>query len=118
VASATVYPTFVLTYQADRKRQVAVLHDLFGPLPFRAVAADPALLRNDALVRRAQAAYDGRVMPQGVLDPARLAALADELDKLGPAADELVRHLRVPAAVHYRGCWALDVLLGRTGEGS
>jgi hypothetical protein len=57
----------------------------------------------------AWAAYDGR-LPDGTLDPFRLALLADALEE---EADEgLLAHLRGPGP-HVRGCCALDLLLGK-----
>ena len=51
-------------------------------------------------------------MPAGTLDPKRLAVLADALEE--PGGDgELVAHLRGPGP-HVRGCFVLDVLLGKS----
>lgn len=54
----------------------------------------------------------GRIS-DGTLDPQRLAILADALIEAGADAEgELVRHLRSPGP-HVRGCWAVDILLGK-----
>jgi hypothetical protein len=46
------------------------------------------------------------------MGPARDAAvLADALEEAGADA-ELVEHLRGPG-LHLRGCWAVDLILGR-----
>ena len=50
-------------------------------------------------------------MPGGELDPARLAVLADSLED-GGAPGELLAHLRADRP-HVRGCWALDLILGK-----
>jgi len=42
----------------------------------------------------------------------RLPILADALEDEGCTDDELLLHFRVPAA-HVRGCWALDLILGK-----
>jgi hypothetical protein len=42
-----------------------------------------------------------------------LPILADALEEAGCRDDALLAHLRQPAG-HARGCWALDVLLGRS----
>ena len=69
------------------------------------------LARPTASVRAiAQATYEDRLLPDGALDPARLAVLADALEEAGCTDADLLRHLRTPA-VHVRGCWALDLLL-------
>jgi hypothetical protein len=93
---------------------VNLLCDIFGPLPFRQVHIDRSLLdRNDGLVRRlAQAAYDDRHLPEGTLDNSRLAVLADALEEAGLADEEILSHLRGQAS-HVRGCWVIDLLLGR-----
>jgi hypothetical protein len=90
------------------------LRDIFGN-PFRPVAILHALLTwNDALVvRLAQAAYDERQMPEGTLDPTRLAVLADALEEAGCDNADILGHLRGPGP-HTRGCWPLDLLLGKS----
>jgi hypothetical protein len=51
-------------------------------------------------------------MPQGELDPVRLAVLADALEEPGCSDAELMAHLRRRGG-HVRGCWALDLVLGK-----
>jgi hypothetical protein len=99
--------------EAERATQAGLLRCIFGN-PFRPPpAAEPTLLAwNGGLVGElAQSAYDDRRLPSGHLDPARLAVLADALEEAGADA-ELPRHLRAPGT-HVRGCWPLDLLLGR-----
>jgi hypothetical protein len=90
-----------------------VVRDLFGN-PFRPVTVDPAWLTwNDGTVRcLAEAAYQERLLPQGTLEPDRLAVLADALEEAGCGDGELLGHLRGPGP-HYAGCWAVDLLSGR-----
>lgn len=59
-----------------------------------------------------RAAYDNRTLPEGTLDPARLAALADDLEAAGCTDSEVLGHLRLPG-LHWRGCWPLDLLLDK-----
>lgn len=59
----------------------------------------------------ATAAYDDRT-PGGTLDPARLAVLSDALEEAG-CDDGLLAALRSPGP-HYRGFWALDLVLGKS----
>jgi hypothetical protein len=61
----------------------------------------------------AEAAYAERTLPPGTLDPARLALLADALEDAGCTDGELLGHLRGPGP-HVRGCWALDLVLGKS----
>jgi hypothetical protein len=91
-----------------------LIRDLFGN-PFRAVSplARSVLDWNGGtIVRMAEAAYAGRLLPGGHLDPDRLAVLADALEDAGCQDAELVGHLRGPG-VHVRGCWAVDRILGK-----
>jgi hypothetical protein len=90
-----------------------VLVDLFGN-PFRPVALNPTWLSwNDGTVAKlAQAAYDERLLPSGQLDSARLAVLADAAEEAGCTDADLLGHLRGPAP-HVRGCFAVDLLLGK-----
>jgi hypothetical protein len=95
---------------------IYILRDLFGPIPFRPVAIDPGWLtwNGSTVGRLARAAYDGRQMPAGTLEPERLAVLADALEDAGCGDLEVLGHLRESGKVHYRGCWVLDLLLGRS----
>jgi hypothetical protein len=43
----------------------------------------------------------------------RMPILADALQDAGCASDDLLGHLRDPHATHVRGCWALDLVLGK-----
>jgi hypothetical protein len=85
-----------------------LLRDIFGN-PFRPLTLDPAH-RTPTVISLAQAAYDGRQLPSGGLDPDRLSVLADALEETG-APGELVAHLRSPGP-HVRGCWSVDLCLG------
>ncbi len=98
----------------EHQPQSAVLRDLFGN-PFRpAPAVDPpSLAWQGGTVRElARTAYDERRLPEGELEPARLAVLADALEDAGCADPELLGHLRGPGP-HVRGCWAVDLVLGK-----
>jgi hypothetical protein len=60
----------------------------------------------------AQAGYEERALPSGELDLARLKVLADALEEAGCTEQSILDHLRGPGP-HVRGCWALDLALGR-----
>jgi hypothetical protein len=62
--------------------------------------------------RIAEEAYEDRRLPEGTLDPARLSLLADALEDAGCTHAELLGHLRSPGP-HVRGCWAVDLVLGK-----
>ncbi len=58
----------------------------------------------------ARFAYEHRTLPEGTLEPARLAALAEALEAAGCTDSEVLAHLRLQGP-HWRGCLALDLLL-------
>ena len=93
----------------ERAAQAALLCDLFSP--FRPVTIAPACL-TPQVVALAQAAYEQRELPAGTLDLARLAVVADALEDAGCDQADLLGHLRGPGP-HVRGCWAVDLLLGK-----
>jgi hypothetical protein len=89
--------------------------DVF-PNPFRpSPAIEPSVLkwRDATVVRLAAGAYESRLLPSGHLDTARLGILADALEDAGAFGTELLAHLRSPGP-HLRGCWCLDLLLGKS----
>jgi hypothetical protein len=92
------------------------LRDIFGS-PFRAA---PAIGRatlawnGGAIPKLARAAYEERSLPEGTLDPGRLAALADALEEAGCTNEDILGHCRQQGAVHLRGCWVVDLLLGKS----
>jgi hypothetical protein len=100
-----------VTEAAELALQSQWLRCIVGPLPFRPVTPDPAW-QTAEVVGLAQAAYDEREMPAGHLDVARLVILADALEEAGCADPDLLAHLRRPGP-HVRGCWAVDLLLGK-----
>jgi hypothetical protein len=103
-------------HEAVRKTQADLLRDIFGPLPFRTVRIDPAWLAwNGGAVRKlAEAAYAERSMPAGTLDAGRLAVLADALEEAGCCEPEILGHCRQQESVHVRGCWVIDLILGKS----
>jgi hypothetical protein len=81
------------------------IREIFGN-PFRPVTFNAAW-RTSTVVALATGIYDERAFD-------RLPILADALQDAGCDADDLLNHLRDPAATHVRGCWALDLVLGKT----
>jgi hypothetical protein len=69
--------------------------------------------QGDAVAHLARDAYDDYLLPSGHLDSERLTALADALEDAGCADPELLGHLRSPGP-HVRGCWAVDLVLGKS----
>jgi hypothetical protein len=65
-----------------------------------------------AVLKLAQAAYDDRLLPSGLLDNTRLAVLADALEEAGCGDAEILAHCR-GGGEHVRGCWPVDLVLGK-----
>jgi hypothetical protein len=91
----------------DPITKACLVHEIFGN-PFRPMVLDPDWLTwNDGCVRNlAQGIYDARRFRE-------LPILADALEDAGCTAIDLLAHLR-NGLRHFRGCWALDVLLCKT----
>lgn len=90
---------------AERKLQPAVVREIFGD-PFQPVKVKKQW-RTDTVLALAQQMYDAREFSAAPI-------LADALQDAGCDADELLAHLRDPKATHYRGCWAIDLVLGKS----
>jgi hypothetical protein len=92
-----------------------LVRDIFANPFLPAPAVDPAwLVTNSGIMQQlARAAYDERHLPDGTLDSQRLAVLADALEDAGCGDAELLGHLR-GSGVHVRGCWAVDLILGKS----
>jgi hypothetical protein len=75
------------------------------------VAIDPAWLawNGGTVGRLAHAAYEQRSLPDGLLEQARLAVLADTLEEAGCGDQEVLTHLREQGRVHVRGCYVVDL---------
>jgi hypothetical protein len=94
--------------QADEfTGQAALLRDIFGPLPFGAVAFDPTWLtwNGGTVVHLAQSIYDDRAFD-------RLPILADALEEAGCADPDILGHCRSGGG-HVRGCWVVDLCSGK-----
>ncbi len=87
-----------------RPAQVRLAHCILGN-PFRPVAVDAHRITS-TVKALAEALYADRAFD-------RLPILADALEDAGCDSSDLLAHLRGPGP-HARGCWALDLVLGRT----
>jgi hypothetical protein len=96
--------------QAESVAQCALLRCVVGD-PFRSETPAPGVLTPD-VVAIAAAAHDEAARPGRQLDALRLSILADALEDAGCPDHAIVAHLRSPGP-HARGCWALDVILGK-----
>ena len=91
--------------QAEAQGQIRLLREVFGN-PFRPVAFDPAWRTSDVM------AIGKGIYAERAFD--RMPVLADALQDAGCDRDDLLAHLRDATATHVRGCWALDLVLGKT----
>jgi hypothetical protein len=95
---------------AEEARQSDLLRCIVGPVLFRPLppVAPAVLAWNGGIAGRlAAGVYDERDYTQG-----RMGVLADAAEEAGLADAELLAHLRGPGP-HARGCWGVDLLLGR-----
>ncbi len=80
-----------------------LLRDIFGK-PFRPVTPDPRWFTS-TVVDLAKAIYEGRAFD-------RMPILADALMDAGCDSEEIIEHCRGNGP-HVRGCWVVDLLLGK-----
>jgi hypothetical protein len=89
---------------ADQLRLMSqLLRDIVGN-PFRPITLKPSW-RTSNVVALARGIYDDRAFDH-------LPILADALEEAGCTDQTVLNHLRGPGP-HVRGCWAVDLLLGK-----
>ncbi len=93
--------------RTERKKQLDLRRDIFVD-PFHPLTLDPSCLAwNDAAIpKMAQAIYDDRAFD-------RLPILADALEDAGCDDPDILAHCR-SGGEHVRGCWVVDLLLGKS----
>jgi hypothetical protein len=94
----------------ERLLQTKLLREIFGN-PLRPVAFDRAW-QTPTVNSVAQAIYDERQLPSGLFDNQRMGVLADALEEAGCDNPDILGHLR-GVGDHVRGCWAVDLVLGK-----
>jgi hypothetical protein len=89
---------------AELRYQAAILRCLFGPLPFRTVTADRVWVTPtvEQLARASDVERSFDLLP----------ILADALEDAGCRDPDILGHLR-GGGPHVRGCWVIDLLLGK-----
>jgi hypothetical protein len=92
--------------QAEGRSQTDLLRDIFGN-PFHPATIEASWLqwRAGTLVKMAKTIYDERTF-------ADLPVLADALEEAGCTDTDILSHCRQPGE-HVRGCWVVDLLLGK-----
>jgi hypothetical protein len=110
-AKGSVAANEVCDLEAAHLREL--LRDVFANL-FCSVRVEPSWLTWNAgtISRLAQSAYDDLRLPEGTLASDGLVILADALEEAGCPDAAILAHCR-SAGPHVRGCWVLDLLLGR-----
>jgi hypothetical protein len=94
------------------RQQARLLREIFGLFPFHPFPRLPAQVMawNDGcVVKLATAIYDERDFTHD-----RMGVLADALEEAGLEDREVLSHCRQEEAVHVRGCWCVDLLLGKS----
>jgi hypothetical protein len=88
-----------------RRSYADILRDIVGN-PFRPVAFDPAW-RTDTVVSLTKGMYESR-------DFSPMPILADALQDAGCDSEPILSHCRDETLTHVRGCWAVDLILGKS----
>jgi hypothetical protein len=83
--------------------QTDLARDIFGN-PFRPATVDPAW-RTSTVVALARGMYESR-------DFGAMPILADALQDAGCDNEDILNHCRGPGP-HIRGCWVVDLVLGK-----
>jgi hypothetical protein len=91
-------------WRAQFRAEAEVLKDILGN-PFRPITLDPTWLSSD-VVSIAQMIYEDRAFD-------RMPEVADALDEAGCHDADLLGHCR-QAGTHARGCWVVDLILGKS----
>jgi hypothetical protein len=90
-------------YSGEEQTLCALFRDIFGN-PFRSVSIDTSWLSPD-VVGLALVIYEDRAFD-------RMSILADALQEAGCENEDILNHCRQPSE-HARGCWVVDLLLGK-----
>jgi hypothetical protein len=90
---------------AEKKELLAILDDIIQP-PNR-LASFSREWRTDTAVALARTMYDSR-------DFSGMPILADALQDAGCDNTDVLNHCRDPQQVHVRGCWVVDLVLGKS----
>jgi hypothetical protein len=88
---------------SEEKRQADLVRDIFDN-PFRPVIVDPRWRTSDVL-GLARAMYEARTFD-------RMPILADALMDAGCSDEQILSHCRGDGP-HVRGCWVVDLVLGK-----
>ena len=91
------------TAEDERQHQAALLREIFGN-PFRPILLD-STRKTPTVLQMAQFLYEERRFED-------MPVLADALEDAGCTDADILSHCRQPCE-HVRGCWVVDLLLGK-----
>ncbi len=106
VASVTPMREWEAAFGAECARHAGLLREIVGN-PFRPASVAPRVLawEGGTVVRIGQGIYEGNRFQD-------LPVLADALEEAGCDDSDLLAHCR-ESGEHVRGCWVVDLLVGR-----
>src|SRR5207253_1730777 len=90
-------------FEQEKRYQFGLIRELVGD-PFRPITVNRAWLKG-TIRHLAQSIDEEQAF-------AELPVLADALEDAGCADEAMLTHLRSPGP-HLRGCWVIDLLLGK-----
>jgi hypothetical protein len=97
-------PAFLERASAEKARLSQLVRDIFGN-PYRPVVLCPSW-RTSTAVALALQMYEGR-------DFGAMPILADAIQDAGCEDPAILGHCRGATATHVRGCWVVDLVLGK-----
>ncbi len=108
-SSAVIASLETVAKGAEGAAHCALLRDIYGN-PFHPAAVEGSWLAwgEGTVVKLAQAVYQDRAFD-------RLPVLADALEEAGCTDQNILEHCRA-SGPHVRGCWVVDLLLGRAAK--
>jgi hypothetical protein len=99
-------PIFVSVHESTRLEWGLLIRDIYGPNPFRPVTFSPDW-RTSTVVSLAKSMYDSR-------DFSPMPILSDALQDAGCEHEDILNHCRGASGIHVRGCWVVDLVLGKS----
>jgi hypothetical protein len=104
-AIRTVEAESARSADSERIAQAAIVRDILGN-PFRRAKFNKGW-HTSTSVELARQMYDSR-------DFSIMPILADALEDTGCDNDDVLSHCRDPRGTHVRGCWVVDLVLGKS----
>lgn len=103
--AAAARPKWETALRREEREQMRLARDIFGD-PFRPIVFDPEW-RTSNVVSLARSMYESR-------DFGAMPILSDALQDAGCENEDILNHCRDANGVHVRGCWVVDLILGKS----